>query len=228
MIRRNLVTGAILVAMSACGSGTIEQANVTTPSAAPIESGVGVIAEGCSLVAQLGSGVIATEPGRVVTAAHTIAGALTITVVDASGTDHAATVVSFDKDTDLAALDVPTLTGAPLDLATSMGLGAGSFISWSRDDGVSVRQVEITRRLVVTIEDIYVDETVERSAIEIVGDIRVGDSGGGVIDGRGDLVGIVYANSRGRANVGFASDMTEVGALLASTDPRSVDNGRCL
>lgn len=217
--------------LTGCGSGG-EDADAVGPGSgdAAVDlttSGVGIIAEGCSLVAQLGSGAVVAAPDQVVTVAHTIAGASSITVVDGSGTSHAATVRAFDADADLAVLDVAGLDAAPLALAETVTPGRASFVTWDRDDGITADDVEITRRLSITIEDIYIDDTVERSGFEIAGEVVIGDSGGAVVNDDGQVVGVVYANSRGRDRIGFATDVTEISALLLSVDD-DVDNGTCL
>lgn len=70
------------------------------------------------------------------------------------------------------------------------------MLTWSRDDGVTYDEVNVSKRLLVTIEDIYVEETVERRGIEVLGDVDVGDSGGAVLSSAGDVIGIIHAQSR--------------------------------
>ena len=56
------------------------------PDAAdPGASGVGIVAEGCGLTAHLASGVVLDSQDQVVTVAHAIAGATSISVVDRVG-----------------------------------------------------------------------------------------------------------------------------------------------
>lgn len=192
------------------------------------ESGVGVVAEGCAPVAQLASGVVVERRDQVVTVAHAIAGATAVSVVDHAGNTYPATVVAFDKDRDLAVLDVPRLDAPPLDLAPA-DVGPGATLTWNRDEGVTYDDVSIDKRLLVTIEDIYVEELVERRGIEVSGDIRVGDSGGAVLSTTGGVTGIIYAHSRPRKGVGFATDSSELEALLRtmSTAGADVVAGRC-
>ena len=185
-------------------------------------SGVGIVAEGCGLTAQLASGVVVDRPGQVVTVAHAIAGATSISVVDHFDGVFPATVRAFDKDRDLAVLDVPGLDVPALDRAPG-AVGPGGTLTWSRDGGVAYDDVSVTRRLTVTIEDIYVEEIVERSGIEVRGDVGVGDSGGAVLSPAGDVIGIIYAQSRTRGGVGFATDSSELDTLLqtrSDTSPR--------
>lgn len=225
------VVAALVSACAADGDEAVDRA---------VASGVGVVAEGCGLTAQVGSGVVLRHTGDeaggvddtlVVTVAHTIKGAATVTVVDADSDEHRARVVGFDKDADLAVLavsdlDAPALAAAAAS-ATGLGGTEGSIVTWSREDGVEQAPVEIVKRLRVTIEDIYIDEVVERGAWEIAGPVSVGDSGGPVLDASGDVVGIVYASSRGRDRVGFATDQAELADLLTSVTGATVDNGTC-
>lgn len=224
-------------ALTAAGCASSSGASTSADRAA-IRSGVGVVAEGCGLTASVGSGVVlesgdgdAAGEAVVVTVAHTIKGATTLTVVDADGEEHAARVVAFDKDSDLAVLAVAELSAPSIgitdDPATAVDGVDGSILTWGRDDGVEQVPVVIVKRLRVTIEDIYVDEVVARSALEIAGSVTGGDSGGPVLDAHGDVIGIVYANSRGRESVGFATDHTELAEVLESVTGDTVENGTC-
>ena len=69
----------------------------------------------------LGSGVILTAEGHIVTNNHVIAGADAIQVLLADGRSANASVVGNDPDTDLAILriDLPALT--PIELANARG-----------------------------------------------------------------------------------------------------------
>ena len=188
------------------------------------ESGVGIIAEGCGLAAQTGSGVIVAERDQVVTVAHAIAGASTITVVDDSGTEFDATIEAFDENSDLAVLRVAGLDATPLAVGT-FALGPARAVVWSRDDGVRSIPIEVTKQLNITIEDIYVEDEVRRTGMELSGEISSGDSGGAVVNSDGEVVGIVYARSRARPGIAFATDSAELTRLLRERPMDPVD--RC-
>ncbi len=53
-----------------------------------------------------------------------------------------------------------------------------------------------------------------RDALEIRAAVRPGDSGAPLVDGRGHLLGVVFARSRSRPDVAYAVDAREVRALL--------------
>ncbi len=194
-----------LIALVGCQSST-------APNAA--ESGVGIVASGCAgTTTEVGSGITVDRPGHVVTTAHTVAGAATITVVDPRGAEFPATVVAFDKDADLALLDVPGLSTPPLDVGTAQ-VGDAIAVVWSPGEGIQSVDVRVAKLLIITIEDIYVEDEVRRSGIELAGDISTGDSGGAVVNDAGDIVGIIYARSRQRPQTAFATDHAELERLL--------------
>ncbi len=209
-----------VVALVACGSDDRAR------TVALAESAVGVVAGGCSLTASVGSGVVVESEGHVATVAHTLRGADVVTVVDASGGEHEATVVAFDKDSDLAILEVPTLEAPALPIG-AVELGEATVLVWDRNDGASVESVEVTKRLAITIVDIYVEDIVDRTGLELAGPIEIGYSGGGVVTGDGEVIGIVYANSREREGVGFATDSAELRDVFSQRSPSRVPNGRC-
>jgi S1-C subfamily serine protease len=224
---------AALVALTGCTADGPDAIFGTGPADSPVAetvaltaSGVGVIAEGCSLVASLGSGVVVERSGQVATAAHTIRGASRLTVVDTAGQEHLASVTSFDKDSDLALLDVPTLTAPHLGIGLAQ-VGPASMITWRRSDGVTQQLVRVTRLLKINIEDIYADEVVQRTGLEVDADVIVGQSGGPVINANGDVIGIIYATSKDRDGVGFATDHTELSELIEARSAVGVANGQC-
>ncbi len=82
----------------------------TEPSVVKIRA----IAPSCQKVLE-GSGFV-LSPDRVMTNAHVVAGANSVTV-EASGSPHDATVVSYDPTVDIAILSVPNLPAGPLAFA---------------------------------------------------------------------------------------------------------------
>lgn len=229
------IAGAVLTLCACVGDDP-------DPHARPVDAerlvraGVGVRASGCSLVDQLGSGITVGDSVTVVTAAHTVAGAREISVETFDGRRIATSLLAFDPERDLAVLRAtePIGPGAGVGLGLAdVSLGDASVVVWDRDAGVSAAEVEVSRRLAITIEDIYVEERVRRSGLELVGEIVVGDSGAGVVDRDGNVIGIVYAASRDRDLVGFAVDRNEIDAVLAAAesneaDGAEVDPGRCI
>jgi S1-C subfamily serine protease len=234
MLRWKFVQIAVVCALlvgGACSSDGADEPPEQTGDARSIDdelvSGVGVLALGCGSVASAGSGVVLGASGQVVTVAHTVAGATSIRVVGADGTEFDASVVAFDADADLAVLDVDGFNTPALAVG-DVRLGDGTQIRWSIDEGVTSRQVEITQRLAITIDDIYGSATAQRSGFEFSGEVIGGDSGGPIISSNGDVLGIVYARSRSRPSTAFATDADQITAVLAAAGTDPVDNGTCV
>lgn len=214
-----LVVGGLL---AACGSGGADTSTVDVAA-----STVGILASGCGPSASAGSGVALGGPGQIVTVAHTVAGSAVITVVDAAGSEWPAQVVAIDPEADLAVLSVADFPAAALTTG-KVQLGDATAHRWSRDAGVGEQPVEVTKRLAITIDDIYGERSAQRSGIEIAGDVLVGDSGGPVVAPDGTVIGIVYARSRSRASTAFATDATEIERVLMTASSIAVDTGRCV
>ena len=225
------MTVGVLAIGGACASdgadGPSEQRSDEIAVDAALMSGVGVLAEGCGPSASSGSGVAAGPVGHVVTVAHTVAGATSLTVIDIDGVERDARVVAFDPEIDLAVLAVDGLEATPLAVG-DVQLGDLTLVRWSAGDGVTSRQVDVTQRLAITIDDIYGDVSVQRSGFEFTGNIVVGDSGGPIVSTDGAVIGIVYARSRSRASTAFATDGSEITALLSTIADQPVDNGACV
>jgi S1-C subfamily serine protease len=207
----------MLLLVSACSSPTSVDDYLA--------SVVGIEAHGCSLVAALGSGAIMGDR-QVVTSAHTVAGANEINVIDADERSLSAVLVAFDPAKDLAVLQVEALDREPLVLGQAAPDQSGWVLAWNRDDGPHEIPMSVTKRILVRIEDIYVDEIVERAAIEIDAEVVRGDSGAAVITKSGEVVGIVYATSRSR-QAGFALNAAEIEAILDRAGTTAVDPGPC-
>ncbi|MEO0495575.1 MAG: serine protease [Actinomycetota bacterium] len=214
------LAAAIVLVATACGADD--------PLATLDQVVVGVEAQGCGLEPAFGTGVAIEHGGQVVvvTSAHTVAGAGEVSLRRAAGLSIPAEVVAFDPDRDVAVIAADAIrNGRPL--ATPSAGADATAVVWSPDVGLESFDTSVTQLLRVTIEDIYVEDVVERRAFEFAGAITAGDSGAPILDEAGDVLGIVYARSRERG-VGFAVSTTEIRPVLAAASDSPVATGRCL
>ena len=216
-MRRLTLVATVVIAAVLCGCAD------DTPGS---ESTVGVLASGCEAIDRVGTGVVVAGPDGplIVTSAHTVTGARSITVV-ANG-EQTAELLAFDPASDLALLAAPAdLPPAAVAQAIDEGDSA-RLIVWEPDGRLIETDVEVSRLLRVTIEDIFVEGDVERLAFEVDAATTRGDSGAPVFDDEGHVLGIIYARSRER-DVSFAVRYEEIDALMnAPTIPPSADRCR--
>jgi len=160
------------------------------------------------LQTSLGSGVIVTRAGHVLTNRHVIAGAERIRVMLRDGREAVAEVVGTDPDTDLAVLridleDPPTVTvrgNARLqvgDVVLAIGnpFGVGQTVTMGIVSATGRSRLGIN-----TFEDF----------IQTDAAINPGNSGGALVDAQGGLIGIntaIFSRTGGSDGIGFAIPM---------------------
>jgi serine protease Do len=153
----------------------------------------------------LGSGVIVSTDGYILTSNHVIEGADEVRVQLPSGREFSATVVGGDSATDTAVLKVQSDSELPaMTLANSDNLEVGDIVlaignPFSIGQTVTMGIVSATSRGVGIVD--YED------FIQTDASINPGNSGGALVDAQGRLVGIntaILSRSGGNQGVGFA------------------------
>lgn len=217
------VSVAVLIAGTGCGSepGLDPQ----TISAATVR----VRADGCGPRTELGTGT-AISDGVVVTAAHVVAGAEHVEIVDRLGDTIAAEVVMFDPDLDVAALRPVTDAGPSVSLRSEAGReGEEGLIALVTGDGsVKLEALDVLQRVTIRTTDIYRDEPVRRAGLRVAVTVDPGDSGA-MVHLPGGGVGIVWSRSTATRDQAWTVDLPP--ELLNSAGRRSlltpVDTGPC-
>lgn len=157
----------------------------------------------------LGSGVILSEQGYLVTNNHVIQDADSIVVALRDGREATAEVIGTDPETDLAVLkielsDLPTITLYPSDklnvgdvvLAIGNPFGVGQTVTMGIVSATGRNSLGIN-----TYEDF----------IQTDAAINPGNSGGALVDAYGNLIGIntaIFSKSGGSQGIGFAIPST--------------------
>ncbi len=157
------------------------------------------------LETSLGSGVIVSDQGYILTNNHVIEGAADIQVALRDGRSIEATLVGTDSDTDLAVLkigmqDLPAITFGSSDklrvgdvvLAIGNPFGVGQTVTIGIASATGRNRVGIS-----TFENF----------IQTDAAINPGNSGGALINALGQLVGIntaIFSRSGGSQGIGFA------------------------
>jgi serine protease Do len=155
----------------------------------------------------LGSGVIYSKDGLVLTNNHVIEGADEITVQTADGTDYGAEVVGTDEKSDVAVLRLKGQVKGlvPIKLGDSTALRVGDVVlaignPFGFSQTVTMGIVSAKGRSETGIVD-YSD------FIQTDAAINPGNSGGALVNMQGELVGIntaIISRSGGYQGIGFA------------------------
>jgi S1-C subfamily serine protease len=196
----------------------------TEPSVVKIRA----IAPSCQKVLE-GSGFV-LSPDRVMTNAHVVAGANSVTV-EASGNPYDATVVSYDPTVDIAILSVPNLPSGPLAFAnTPVTSGTQAIVMGYPGGGGFVPTPARIRELIeLSGPDIYRSSTVNREVYTVRASVEQGNSGGPLIDLNGEVLGVVFGAAVDDNDTGFVLTAKEVAAQLAHIgDTAPVATGECV
>ncbi|HUQ77470.1 MAG TPA: MarP family serine protease [Patescibacteria group bacterium] len=174
----------------------------------------------------------AVARGYVVTNAHVIAGGRTVRVRTAGGPSSDAVVVFADPDLDVALLWVPGLDAPALRFATAdPGRGAiGATLGFPHGGALQVEPAAVSGAYTATGRDIYGEQRVSRTILELRGIVDQGDSGGPLILADGTVGGVVFAEARTDENVGYALSPTRVATTVQPWIGRTAaaDTGACI
>ncbi|MFZ6862977.1 Do family serine endopeptidase [Undibacterium sp. Ji67W] len=165
----------------------------------------------------LGSGVIVSSEGYILTNNHVVESADEIDVALADGRSAAAKVVGTDPETDLAVIkinlpDLPAITlGHPDDaqvgdvvLAIGNPFGVGQTV---------------TMGIVSALGRNNLTENAFQNFIQTDAAINPGNSGGALVDINGNLLGIntaIYSQTGGSVGIGFATPTSTVKSVMES------------
>jgi serine protease Do len=144
-----------------------------------------------------GSGFLVSRDGLVLTNAHVVGAAATVDVVMHDGRRHTGTVLEKHKTIDLALVQLPIASSAPLTFADGEALRVGAWIGaighgrggiWTYNTGM--------------VSNIYPLES-GRPVFQTQIPLNPGASGGPIFDRRGRVVGVVTAALKDAESINF-------------------------
>ena len=159
-----------------------------------------------------GSGFIIDADGSILTNHHVVDRAERITVKLSDGRTLRARVIGADPDTDIALIKVDGQTGLPVaPLGDSSTLRMGEWVCaignpLGYEHSVTVGVVSFLGR---KLFDMSLDNYIQTDAA-----INFGNSGGPLINSRGEVIGINAAISSRASNIGFAVPISGASAVL--------------
>lgn len=159
----------------------------------------------------LGSGVIVSPEGYILTNNHVVDGATDVRVTLADRREFKARVVGTDPKTDVAVVKIDANNLTPIVIGDSSKIQTGDYVLAVGDPfgvgkTVTMGIVSATGRANLGIEDY-------ENFIQTDASINPGNSGGALVNDRGELVGINTAilahGSEGNQGIGFAIPVNE-------------------
>ncbi|HEX3981256.1 MAG TPA: MarP family serine protease, partial [Acidimicrobiales bacterium] len=166
-------------------------------------STVKIIGDGCDQI-QEGSGFV-VSPHVVVTNAHVVAG-IAHPMVQAGTSLFPTTVMYFDPSYDLAVLRVNGLDEPSLLLdpnQSSRGVTA-AVLGYPEGGPFTVQPAGIMATFEAEGRDIYGQGLTVRNVYEIQAVVRPGNSGGPLVQGDGQVIGVVFSRSTTNGDIGYA------------------------
>lgn len=169
------------------GNAAVE-INTTVKRGNPYDSGA--LKEGA------GSGVLIRKDGYVLTNHHVIEGASTITVTLHDGTEHPAQIVGYDEQNDVAVLKIDGDNFAAATIGKSKGLAVGD-LAVVIGNPLGKLGGTVTAGIISALDRKIQLEGRTLTLLQTDAAINAGNSGGGLFNAKGELVGIVVAKGSG-------------------------------
>ncbi|VVE55985.1 Periplasmic pH-dependent serine endoprotease DegQ [Pandoraea aquatica] len=168
-------------------------------------------------VSSLGSGVIVSSEGYILTNHHVVDGADEIEVALADGRKARAKLVGSDPETDLAVLKI-TLDNLPAITLGRMDQVRVGDVVLAIGNPFGVGQT-VTMGIISALGRNHLDISTFENFIQTDAAINPGNSGGALVDVNGNLLGIntaIYSRSGGNMGIGFAIPVSTARSVLES------------
>jgi serine protease DegQ len=163
----------------------------------------------------LGSGVIVSRDGIILTNHHVVDGARAIEVMLADGSRAVARLVGSDPETDLAVLRIDGRALPAIEFGDSETVRVGDVVL-AIGNPFGVGQT-VTQGIVSALGRNQLGINTFENFIQTDAAINPGNSGGALIDGAGRLIGIntaIYSGSGGSMGIGFAIPVSTARQVL--------------
>jgi len=176
----------------------------------------------------VGSGIVLTANGYILTNKHVVAGSRSLTVELANGEQYAATVVTESPDQDLALVKIdatgltPAVIGDPASVevgATVIAIGSplGTFT-----ETVTKGILSATGRTITVQDEATGRPETLTGLLQTDAAINPGNSGGPLLDASGHVIGVNTAVSANAEGLGFAIPISAAASLIAQATSGSV------
>jgi serine protease Do len=226
--RASAVAGAVTTAAGSTSSAPTADRALTEVVAAVRGSVVTITSEGLSSrglrsipSTGVGSGVVLTSNGYILTNRHVVQGSQSLSVELADGRQFDATAVKISSDQDLALIkiDASGLTAAVIgdssklqvgETAVAIGSPLGTFT-----ESVTRGIISATGRTITVNDESTGQPETLTGLLQTDAAINPGNSGGPLLDASGAVIGINTAVSTQAEGLGFAIPISAAASLIA-------------
>ena len=176
----------------------------------------------------VGSGIVLTADGYIVTNRHVVAGSQSLTVELADGEQFPATIVkqSDDKDLALIKIDAKGLTPAVIGDSSALQVGQTVIAIGSPlgtfTETVTKGILSATGRTITVQDEATHQPTTLTGLLQTDAAINPGNSGGPLLDAAGRVVGVNTAVSTDAEGLGFAIPIQDAASLIQQATGASV------
>jgi serine protease DegS len=163
----------------------------------------------------LGSGVIMSADGYVLTNNHVISGATEILVLLADGRESLATLIGSDPGTDLAVLRIELPDLKPITVGNPASAQVGDVVL-AIGNPYGFEQ-SVSQGIISAVGRFGLQLNAYENFIQTDAAINPGNSGGALIDAEGNLLGIntaIYSRSGGSQGIGLATPADSAAKVL--------------
>lgn len=213
----------------AASTGEIAKPDQGTGSKAAVQKAaesVVKVSGTCNGFGVMGSGW-AVGPDTFVTNAHVVAGQDDTTIQTNDGQSASATPIAFNTRNDIAILhadvDLPALPA----LARARRGTAAAVIGYPNDGPLTITPARAGETRILIGQDSYGSGSFERSMLALRGNVRHGNSGGPLVDSRGQVLGTVFAATTEGPQGGLAIPNRVLAGISKKVSGKEVDTGPC-
>ncbi|HEY8870394.1 MAG TPA: trypsin-like peptidase domain-containing protein [Candidatus Limnocylindrales bacterium] len=172
----------------------------------------------------VGSGIILTAGGLILTNAHVVAGSSSLTVETSDGQQFDASVVTSDTAADLAIIKVTATGLKPATLGDSSKLAVGQLVI-AIGSPLGTFTETVTSGIVsglgrsITVRDAATRQRVQlKNLIQTDAAINPGNSGGPLLDASGAVIGVNSATATTAEGIGFAIPIGDAMGLIQKAE----------
>lgn len=161
-----------------------------------------------------GSGVVISKDGYIVTNKHVIENSNKIAVTTKDGKTYDATLIGYDDETDLAVIKIKATGLIPVIYGNSKSVAVGDT-SIVIGNPLGNLGGSVTQGIVSALDRQITLEGQSMQLLQTDASVNPGNSGGGMFNNRGELIGVVVAKSGGTnvEGIGFAIPVDKVKAV---------------